>query len=62
MDNRFLCKDCKFSKFIMDSVEEPLCSVEYKCVVKDEGNYVIECSAYETNNVIKNFVNWIKRQ
>ena len=46
----------------MDSVEEPLCSMEYKCVVKDEGNYVIECSAYETNNVIKNFVNWIKRQ
>jgi len=56
-----LCNDCIFAKWDMDSVANAYCEQNPITKVVSEGNYVIECSCYRTNNVIKCFVNWIKK-
>ena len=54
-----LCKTCKFAEIDLDSYEPPVCNSNPQYIIRDEGNYVVECSDYKSNNIIKCFINFI---
>ena len=55
------CDDCKFAKWDLDSVENALCNQNPILKIIGEDNYVTSCSAYQTTNIIKCIINWIKK-
>ena len=56
-----LCNSCKFAKWNTSSVENASCEQVPAYKVTELGNYVTECSSYQTNNVIRCFINFIKK-
>jgi len=50
------CKTCKFAEIDLDSYEPPVCNSNPQYVIRDEGNYVVECSNYQSVNPIKRFI------
>jgi hypothetical protein len=54
-----LCNDCIFAEWDYDSVANAYCDQNSVKVV-GEGNYVNECSSYQTKNIIKRIINFVK--
>jgi len=56
------CDDCKFANWVgLEYYENAQCNQLYKAVVLDTGNYVVCCSAYETKNIFKKFIKFLRR-
>jgi hypothetical protein len=60
MDN--LCDNCKFAKWDLESVANANCDQKPVFKVITENNCVKECSSYQTRNIIRCIINWVKHE
>lgn len=55
-----LCNDCKHAVWDMESVDNAYCEQIPTSKVLGEGNYVIRCSCYKSNNLFKIILDMLK--